>query len=331
MNTMTLCSGICKDGGACRFKAKTGYTTCGKHAAQGRAVVVVLCGHRLANGNLCQNARGEGLTLCGRHAQIVRIRAENRAAKIVWVDVMETLWTHRNVEQARINLADAFTLGALPERHFVLYAQVLEEEIAFFDVLHPPAAVVPVGELHALALDNQSVHTAPVNKQTQECLDLLLATPVADTEASAVVEIASLWGEKHPKSLVAVVKDMRSWYKTKTCRTKDDYLYKRALDGLWSRIKLSPVKDELLQRLWEECHESLKMCCEGHISRLCNVMCGFDDAFKAPVSVGEMLQQRMSAIAELEVSVHHKVGEAWAVFEELAIPMGERMAWLEAF
>jgi hypothetical protein len=299
--------------------------------AQDTPVVIVLCGHRMTNGNHCTRPRGEGLTLCAGHDAVVRHRAERRAVKIVWHDVLDALWTGLNEEEARVRLANAFTTGVIGERFFTTYAQVLEEEIAFFRVLHPPPGVVPIGELHALALDNQSVHTAPVNKQTQECLDLLLATPVADSEASSVVEIASLWGDKHPKSLAAVVKDMRAWYKTKTCRSKDDHLYKRVLDGLWARIQLSPAKGELLQRLWEECHESLNMCCEGHISRLCNVMCGFDDAFKAPVSVGEMLQQRMSAIAELEMDVHHKVGEAWAVFEELAIPMGERMAWLEAF
>jgi hypothetical protein len=214
---------------------------------------------------------------------------------------------------------------------FAGHIQDLEEEIAFFQAMEgPPPPVVPVGELHALALDSQSVHTGPVNKQTQAGLDLLLETPVA-TEMSAVVEIAIQWGNKSPKARTAVVKDMSNWYKTKSCRVNNDRLYKRALDGLWSRIQLSPAKDDLLQRLWEECHESLHMCCEGHISRLCNVMCGFDDAFKAPVSVGEMLQQRMSAIAEMDLDVHHKVGHAWAVFEELATPMEERMSWLEAF
>lgn len=300
--------------------------------AQDTEMVVVLCGHRMTNGNQCTNERGEGLTLCVRHDRLVREHAERRAAKVVWNDALDRLWTHGDEEWARVRLASAFTEGEIQERFFVLYAEMLEEEIAFYHQVNPPAAaVVPLGELHALALDNQSVHTGPVNKQTQAGLDLLLEVPLEPSELSTVTEIVSLWGDKHPKSLVAVAKDMRAWYKTKTCRVKDDCLYKRALDGLWARIQLSPAKSDLVQRLWEECHESLNMCCEGHISRLCNVMCGFDDAFKAPVSVGELLQQKMSAIAEKDIHVHHKVGEAWAVFEELAIPMEERMAWLEAF
>jgi hypothetical protein len=124
---------------------------------------------------------------------------------------------------------------------------------------------------------------------------------------------------------------MIRWYDSKTCRTEDDRLYQRLLDGLWTRIKLSPHKDDLVQRLWEEALESLKMCCEGHISRLCNVLVGYDETFKAPVSTGEMLQQRISAIAAEDISIPHKVVKAWEVMEELEIPREQRMEWIEAF
>ena len=109
-----------------------------------------------------------------------------------------------------------------------------------------------------------------------------------------------------------------------------DFLYRRALDGLWTRIKASPHRVELTERLWQECSEACEMCCDGHLARLCNVMVGFDDAFKPPVSAGELLQQRIASIAEMELDIHYKVGEAWKVFEELAIPMAERIPWLEA-
>ena len=77
--------------------------------------------------------------------------------------------------------------------------------------------------------------------------------------------------------------------------------------------------------------ESLGKCCEGHISRLCNVLVGFDDSFKPVVSAGELLQQKLAAIAERDIQVEYKVGEAWILFEELGIPIEERNAWIEAF
>ena len=72
------------------------------------------------------------------------------------------------------------------------------------------------------------------------------------------------------------------------------------------------------------------MCCEGHLARLTNVLVGFDEDIPAPVAVGEILQQKIAAIAALDVRVEEKVGQAWVVFVELNIPMEERMAWLDA-
>jgi hypothetical protein len=73
------------------------------------------------------------------------------------------------------------------------------------------------------------------------------------------------------------------------------------------------------------------MCCDGHISRLCNVLVGFDDAFAPPVPFGEILQNKMAAIAALEIETEEKVRQANTFFNEFAVPEPERVAWLEAF
>ena len=73
------------------------------------------------------------------------------------------------------------------------------------------------------------------------------------------------------------------------------------------------------------------MCCDGHMSRLCNILVGFDDAFKPPVSTREVLQNRMSAIAALELETEEKIKQATDVLNELKIPEDQRGAWLEAF
>jgi hypothetical protein len=67
------------------------------------------------------------------------------------------------------------------------------------------------------------------------------------------------------------------------------------------------------------------------MSRLGNVLVGFTEEVKAEVSLGEILQQRMGAIAAKDVSVLHKVTEAWFAMEELKVPQEERNAWIEAF
>jgi hypothetical protein len=63
---------------------------------------------------------------------------------------------------------------------------------------------------------------------------------------------------------------------------------------------------------------------------LCNVLVGFDETVQPEISVGELLQQKMAAISGMDLSVEHKVGQAWTVFEELKIPMNDREAWIEA-
>jgi hypothetical protein len=73
------------------------------------------------------------------------------------------------------------------------------------------------------------------------------------------------------------------------------------------------------------------MCCDGHISRLCNVLVGFDEAFAPPVPFGEILQSKMAAIATQDISTDEKVQQATAFFNEYAVPEADRTAWLDAF
>jgi hypothetical protein len=207
-----------------------------------------------------------------------------------------------------------------------MFFRMFEDELEFYREANPPRRDPPKSELHVLSQDSQNVHTEHVNKQTESGVELLLNTSIPVGQ-DTLKEIGDIWTGK--KSLV--LKDMKRWYAIKTCRTKHDYLYQRTLDGLWARIKISSEKDELLERLWEECYESVSMCCEGHISRLCNVLVGFDESFKAPVSIGELLQQKMSVIAGEDIDVLKKVEKAWYVMEELAIPREQREAWIEAF
>ena len=337
-STMPTCSATCKDGGACTHKAKPGHSVCGKHMAQDHDVVVVLCGYRMANGRTCANHRGEGLLLCGRHHRLEERRAARQRAREVMFAVLDAIWTDNDPLLARQRLLAAVAEGQIDEGQYENLALRLDEEIAFWEELHVlPQNVVPVSDLHRLALDGQNVHTKEVTTQTNEGLEILLNTPPVDIRFNALEDITWEFCDKpwrkpdDRKTFRAVLKDMRRWYETPTCREENDWLYKRVLDGLYARIQASPLKEELIKRVWEEAVDSLGMCCDGHITRLCNVLVGFDEAFKPPVSVGEILQQKMAAIAAKDITVERKVGEAWVVFEDLGIPREQRLDWLEAF
>jgi hypothetical protein len=62
-----------------------------------------------------------------------------------------------------------------------------------------------------------------------------------------------------------------------------------------------------------------------------NVLVGFDETFRPPVALGELMQQKMAAISGLDVSEEEKRRQAIQWFTEHGVPEEERVAWLDAF
>ena len=206
--------------------------------------------------------------------------------------------------------------------------------------LPPPEVAVglPRGELRTIAQDRQNVHTRVVSQQTNRGLDTLLEVQRRINVSMRSPEwFASRWLQRGYGPWLAVaptVTDMMHWYTQRSCRENNDHLYKRTLDGLFMKIKTLPsedIKAELYKRTFEECFESIGLCCDGHISRLCNVLVGFDDAFTPPVAFGEILQNKMAALFAMDIPTEEKLIQAIAFFNEFAVPEAERTPWLEAF
>lgn len=209
------------------------------------------------------------------------------------------------------------------------------------DPPEPNAQPLPAPPLHTLAglaRDRQNVHTRPVSEQTNRGLETLLAlrqrTPgvMRSPDWFAAKWLVRSYGAWNV--VCRTVDDMYRWYNQPTCRDPNDWLYRKALDGLYLMIRTVPsdeTKIELFKRTFEECFESVGLCCDGHITRVCNVLVGFDNAFEPPVSLGELLQAKMAAIAASDLSTDEKIRQAIAFFTEHHIPEADRTAWLEAF
>jgi len=201
----------------------------------------------------------------------------------------------------------------------------------------PPPPAHRLNNLAAIAADRQNVHTQAVSQQTNKGLEKLLeksrtSAPLRGPEWFAARWLLRTYGDW--ERVVRIVNDMHRWYDTRTCRTRDDWLYRKALDGLYitvREIEDAEIRHELFKRTFEECFESVGMCCDGHISRLCNVLVGFDDTFVPPVPFGDILQNKMAAIAGMEIETSEKIKQATEFFNEFAVPESERTAWLEAF
>ena len=206
-----------------------------------------------------------------------------------------------------------------------------------FEEQLPAVMAVPLGQMGALAVDTQNVHREVVVKQTNTNVELLLeaakeAPADLDPEGWATVR----WIQTSKvvfQDYVRVIMDVHHWFTKRTCKTAGDYLYKQVFTGVITKLASmddEEVQGELVKRLWEECVESLDMCCEGHISRLANVFVGFDSAFKSPASPNEMLQAQIAEIAQMKLRLETKLAKANAVMDELKVPVEERAPWLEA-
>lgn len=192
--------------------------------------------------------------------------------------------------------------------------------------------------LKQIAADTQNVHTTDVVTQSNTTVNKLLKLAEKDTKLERVPDFfAAKWLLKKYGAWAKVkpiAEDMIVWYNTSFCKIENDWLYKKVLHGLyiyWDSMKNKEMKRELLYRIFQECRDSVGMCCEGHIARLANALVGFDEEAKPQVSTGELLQQKMADIASLGLSTIEKLLKAKAVLRELNVPEDNHSDWLDAF
>ena len=198
-----------------------------------------------------------------------------------------------------------------------------------------PFAVIKKDELQQLTNDEQNVHTRVVNKQTKKYMDIINAIkiPVGQNTTSEIVTawmsvLGFDWATISP-----VYIDLLYWGKKSQIYEKEDFLYRKVLRSLWAVIKTyeGDVYKDLVQRLWQECGDSVGMCAHGHITRLANVLVGFSTSFLSPYSDMEVFQEKIASISQKDIDVKQKIAEALLIMDEIEMPVADREAWLEAF
>lgn len=203
-------------------------------------------------------------------------------------------------------------------------------------VVVPPAPPRPV-TLQEISEDRQNVHRRDVSEQTNKGTATLLKQTIPPNPRTCQM-ILGAWiiygfaGEQI-RDLLRIYDDMNHWYRKATCRHANDFLYKRLLDGLWVLITTRPDREvhfELVKRLYQECSEASGQCCEGHLTRLVNVMVGFDDAFQPPVSWKDVIGDKLALISRTDAPLPDKVTAATQMMNELQVPEEERRVWIEA-
>ena len=239
---------------------------------------------------------------------------------------------------AAMGLIDALAQDGLIQRRRELLGIFAEALFHQFDRL-PNRAPIPANRREAqLAADTQNVHSAEFSKQMTEAIDMLCAVEVPNTQKATVHEMRDSWRllGKTESEISVVYRDVTTWWNKDTVYKIGDKLYRKCLRGLWFTIKTytGETRMELEKRLWDECRDACipySVCTQGHLARLSNVMVGFDEAFAQPVAVGEILQQKMAAIAGMDIESEKQIELARALLAELKIPEEKHADWLAAF
>lgn len=271
-----------------------------------------------------------------------------------WRQMMQDIWTRDDLQ---LNRADRYQVCRMYFNHriarepefnqhwqFTIYFRWMIEgaigeppNLVLHPIPDPPPVPRAQNDLARIAADNQNVHTRIVSQQTNRGLEKLLAAGVGRSAIRGPEWIGARWLVKcygRWEDVSRTIADMKHWYNLRMCRTQDDRLYQRALDGLYWMIRDiddEEIRNELYKRVFEECVESVGLCCDGHISRLCNVLVGFDEAFTSQFTFGESVQNRMATIYGMEIDTPEKIRLAIEFFNDYGVAETERVSWLEAF
>jgi hypothetical protein len=163
----------------------------------------------------------------------------------------------------------------------------------------------PPPSLEKISMNSQSVHMVVVTRKTNDGISLLESQKVLKGQKT-LGEIKTAWLLRYKEREVDdVLRDMTDWGSRPTVMDLNKNVYKGILRGLWAKIKTfnDDLKSELIRRLWEECSEAVGLCADGHVSRLVNVLIGFDEQFKTKISPKESFQNNMALLANSDNSM----------------------------
>jgi hypothetical protein len=264
-----------------------------------------------------------------------------KIAKDFEKEVFDYLYTFKKLRWTEMRaIDDSIKLYMLEyEVQFLAFGQVRNRLYGLLDLWiteeFENKKVLKKDGLEGLALDGQNVHTQAVVNQTNDGITIIRNTAVP-TGQKTVDEIFNAWIDAVPhciELLSPVYEDMRKWGNCRTIIQKNDWEYRKALRGIWAKIKTytGDIRLELTKRLWEECYESVGMCAQGHLSRLANVLVGFDETIKPPSSSKQYFQEQIAALSQKNLSTDEKIRLAKELMDEIGMPQDDRAPWLEAF
>ena len=188
------------------------------------------------------------------------------------------------------------------------------------------ASVLPSAALRVFGADHENVHTPVATGPTEQALAIIAAWPDESIDLwdrlvlTLGLDTEALWTEVE--------------WDVKRC-ISFGYTYGLILERMVAKIdsKELEIQKELFRRLTEEIVEGVGLCAQGKMTRLANVLRGFDpeiDACVSPVPSREQFQNRFVVITKSMLPLGMQKELATQLMEECLIPEGEREGWLAA-
>lgn len=208
-------------------------------------------------------------------------------------------------------------------------AQAIANQIVLEAPRNHPAAPAPQpGELANFAHDRQNVHTTVAVRQTKDIIDRVLRIAVpAEYKSPNLKTMSEVIGQ------CPLNKPSAKQFADKYCADEDIYdygpgIYARVTDSVWQFIRASPHKTDLCNILALEMNDSVGMCAQGNLTRLCNILAGYLEGVNMETQA-EQLQRRMAEVSKIENDTD-RLAQGRELLRELAIPDVEWQPWLDA-
>lgn len=182
--------------------------------------------------------------------------------------------------------------------------------------------------LAAFAADNQSVHRSSVQDTTHRAILALIERPLGEGQDTLSEITADFNNPEIVRFATETVKEKivleltNDYFNTEAFSLR----YGDVVDHVWAYIRTHIHRTGLVLRLAQEVGEGRRMCSNGKMARLVNVLQGYDDTLvmEAPK---ELFQGRFALLRDRPLEMRRELANA--LFEEFHIPDVERPAWLE--
>ncbi len=186
------------------------------------------------------------------------------------------------------------------------------------------------GELRRFVNDNQNVHTTAAVNMTKEVVNRILKIPVPD-EYKWNPQVCS----KTPGEIVVRCRltPRAAWQMiSKYCQAETIYemgegIYGKVLDGVWQYILKLEDSDGICQALRQEMEDSIGMCAQGNLSRICNILAGYMEGIGSQESPAEVLGRKIPTIMNIPTEAL-RLTTAIDILREVGMPRDQWMEWI---